>query len=308
MPVSTGYVGALWASIAANIATFSAIYRFDSDAAHRRQQWVSPYHQQNSGPYAVMYGHAFDGIAAFEQLDLERAEQSFRAARQVATSSGAVHSQGARLAGAVLAELLYQRGETGEAERLLDESLKLGAEEGTADMIIPRFVVGARLAVLRGDRAAAAEHLDHAADIAERLSTPRLRASVENERVVLGLPNRVSPIRPSNSADGSGPRTGLARSPPNWMKRGQFGYSSSTLGPGSRTTLRAAGRRNGLIASRVGAGIARCCGPNAFLPNACLRPVEQRKPSNFSALSLPDAPTSAWCGFRSTAESDSSRS
>ena len=27
------------------------------------------------GPYAVMYGHAFDGIAAFEQLDLARAEQ-----------------------------------------------------------------------------------------------------------------------------------------------------------------------------------------------------------------------------------------
>lgn len=177
-------------SIAANIATFSATYRFDFDAAHRRQQWASPYHQQNSGPYAVMYGHAFDGIAAFEQLDLERAEQSFRAARQVATSSGAVHSQAARLARALLAELLYERGETTEAQRLLDESLKLGAEEGTADMIIPRFVVGARLAVLRGDRAAAAELLDEGADVARRLSTPRLRASVENERVVPGLPTQ----------------------------------------------------------------------------------------------------------------------
>jgi ATP/maltotriose-dependent transcriptional regulator MalT len=177
-------------SVAANVATFSAIQRFDFDAAHRWQEWASPYHRQNGGPYAVMWGHAFDGVAAFEQLDLAHAEQSFRAARQVASTSGAVHSQGARLAGALLAELLYERGETDEAERLLEESFKLGAEEGVVEMINARFVVGARLAVLRGDRVAAAEHLDEGADIAERLSTPRLRASVENERVVLGLPTR----------------------------------------------------------------------------------------------------------------------
>ena len=63
-----------------------------------------------------------------------------------------MHGQGARLAGALLAELLYERGGTDEAERLLDESFKLGAEEGIVDMINARFVVGARLAVLRGDR------------------------------------------------------------------------------------------------------------------------------------------------------------
>jgi ATP/maltotriose-dependent transcriptional regulator MalT len=177
-------------SVAANVATFAALYRFDFDAVQRWQKWASPYHRQNSGPYTVMYGHAFEGIAAFEQLDLERAELSFRAARQVACGSGAVHSQAARLAGALLAELLYERGETDEAERLLEESFKLGAEEGVVEMINARFVVGARLAVLRGDRAAAAEHLNHGADIAERLSIPRLRASVENERVVLGLPTR----------------------------------------------------------------------------------------------------------------------
>jgi ATP/maltotriose-dependent transcriptional regulator MalT len=177
-------------SVAVNAATFAAIGRFDFDAAHRWQKWASPYHQQNSGPYTVMYGHALDGIAAFEQLDLVRAEQCFRAARQVACRSGAAHGQGARLAGALLAELLYERGETDEAERLLAESFKLGAEEGIVDMINARFVVGARLAVLRGDRAAAAEHLDQAADIAERLSRPRLLASVENERVILGLPSR----------------------------------------------------------------------------------------------------------------------
>ena len=87
---------------------------------------------------------------------ISSAPSSVRAARRVACRAGAVHSQAARLAGALLAVLLYERGETAEAERLLDESFKLGAEEGAVDMIIARFVVGARLAVLRGDRAAAA--------------------------------------------------------------------------------------------------------------------------------------------------------
>lgn len=177
-------------STAANNATFSAIYRFDFDAAHRWQEWASPYHRQNRGPRAVMFGHALDGIAALEQLELERAEQCFHAAWQVPSSAGAVHSQAVRLAGALLAELFYERGEITEAQRLVDESFKLGAKEGLVEVIIARFVVGARLAVLRGDRAAAAELLDDGADIAQQLSTPRLGASVDNERVMLELPTR----------------------------------------------------------------------------------------------------------------------
>jgi ATP/maltotriose-dependent transcriptional regulator MalT len=137
-----------------------------------------------------MYGHALDGVAAFEQLDLDRAERSFRAAQQVACRAGAVHSQAARIAGALLARLLYDRGETAEAQRFLDESFMLGAEEGIIEMMIARFVVGARLAVLRGDRAAAAELLDDGADVAQRLSAARLRARIENERMRLGLPTR----------------------------------------------------------------------------------------------------------------------
>jgi ATP/maltotriose-dependent transcriptional regulator MalT len=176
-------------SVAANVATFSAVYRFDFDAAHRWQEWARPYHRQNRGPNTVMYGLALDGIAAFEQLDLERGEQCMRAARQ-ACRAGAVHSQAGRLAAALLAVVLYERGETAEAEPLLEESLELGAEEGIVEMIIPRFVVAARLAVLRGDRAAAATHLDNGADIAERLSIPRLMASVENERLRLGISTR----------------------------------------------------------------------------------------------------------------------
>ena len=42
-------------SVAANIATFAAIYRFDFDEARRLQDWAFAYHQRNSGPYNVMH-------------------------------------------------------------------------------------------------------------------------------------------------------------------------------------------------------------------------------------------------------------
>ena len=178
------------AALAGNIAMYTAICRFDFDAVNHWHEWARPYIEQQSGPYNEMYGHALAGVAAFEQLDLDRAEQSFRCARQAACRKGAVTSQAARIAGVLLAHLIDERGETAEAQRLLDESSKLGAEEGIVEMMISRFVIGARLAMLRGDRAVAADLLDDGAGVAEKLSTPRLGAVIENERVRLRLPTR----------------------------------------------------------------------------------------------------------------------
>ncbi|MAU82428.1 MULTISPECIES: serine/threonine-protein kinase [Gordonia] len=178
-------------SAAANVATIAETFRFDFDAAHRRQQQATPYHQQNTGPYAVMYGHALDGIAYFEQLELDRAEECFRSALRVSVDTrSATKSQGARLACAVLADVLYERGRVDESRRLIEESSKLGADEGVIDMIKARFIIGARLAVLDGDRAGAAALLDEGIDIADRLDSPRLRAFVEAEYVIQDLPAR----------------------------------------------------------------------------------------------------------------------
>jgi non-specific serine/threonine protein kinase/serine/threonine-protein kinase PknK len=180
----------------ANIRTMSATLRFDFDEAHRWQQWVAPYHQQNSGPFAVMYGSALDGIAYFEQLDLVEAERCFRRAFQIASSNRASqHSQGIRLASALLAEVRYERGDAAEAGGLLDASFKIGAEEGIVDMIMARYVIGAKVALVRGERNVAADLLDQAIDIAERHDVPRLRAVVEAEQVSLDLPSRRE-IRP----------------------------------------------------------------------------------------------------------------
>lgn len=175
-------------AIGANVATFTAGYRHDFDEALRIQEWSAPYMRQNKGFYNKIHGLCFLGLAASLQLDIARAEQYFREAMKVAKQSGGSHSYGARLAGSLLGELLYERGEVAEAERLLDEGYKLGPDAGVVDFKLARYVVGARIKALRGDRAAAIRRLNEGARVARSMSLPRLGAEVENERLRLGLP------------------------------------------------------------------------------------------------------------------------
>jgi serine/threonine-protein kinase PknK len=173
---------------AANVASFLEIYRFDFDAVRRWQQWAYPYHRQGSSPFSLMYGHCLVGIAASEELDVAEAERCFREALRVANRAGDSHSHAARLACALLGELLYERGEVDEADRLIDESYQLGAEGGSVEFMIARYVTGARIKAVRGDRAAAARRLDDGARVAATFGLPRLRAHVDNERTRLELP------------------------------------------------------------------------------------------------------------------------
>ncbi|MFE3225047.1 protein kinase [Nocardia sp. NPDC059228] len=175
-------------AIGANCASFAAGYRYDFEEAIRIQEWSAPYMRRNKGYYNNVHGLCFLGLAASLQLDIPRAEEYFRSALKIAKQSGGSHSYGARLAGSLLGELLYERGEVAEAERLLDEGYKLGADAGVVDFKLARYVVGARVKALRGDRAAAIRRLNEGARVADSMSLPRLRAEVENERLRLGLP------------------------------------------------------------------------------------------------------------------------
>ncbi|MFD9663685.1 protein kinase [Rhodococcus sp. NPDC059968] len=175
-------------SSAANMATYRAIYQFDFDEARRLQEWASAFHARTNGPYLVMHGHCFAGLAAYEQLDVAAAESSFRAGVRVARKLGGRHSEAARLADSLLGGLLYERGDIDQAEQLLDEGYELGGEGGLVEFKITRYVLGARIKALRGDRITAAQRLDEGAHTAVTLSLPRLRANVENERIRLGLP------------------------------------------------------------------------------------------------------------------------
>ncbi|MFE0750550.1 protein kinase [Gordonia sp. NPDC058843] len=193
-----------------NVGTLGATMRFDFDEAHRWQQRAIPAHQRNTGPYAVMYGYGLDGLAYLEQLDLDRAEACFRTGLRLSRERGSsTRSQGARLACALLAEILYERGELAETERLLDESFLIGAAEGIVDMIAARHLIGARVALCHGDPEAAAGYLDEAVDVADRLGTPRLRALAENEQVTRRLPARRK-VAPRVDADREVPSAGIA--------------------------------------------------------------------------------------------------
>ena len=173
---------------AALVASFLEIYRFDFDAARRWQDWADPYHQRASGPFTVIYRYCLAGMASNEELDVAEAERCFREALLVANRSGATHSHAARLAFALLAELVYERGEIDEADRLLDMSDQLGAQGGVVENMIARYVIGARIKAARGDRNAAAGRLDDGARVAATLGLPRLRAHMDNERTRLDLP------------------------------------------------------------------------------------------------------------------------
>jgi serine/threonine-protein kinase PknK len=173
------------AGVAGNISAFAAIYRSEFDTAHRLLEWAAPYHEM-MGPFASVYGACYDGIAARYQLDIARAETSFRRAFEIGCGVGP-HSHAARLAGALLGQLLYETGDLTAAMRLLDESYQLGPEGGGVDYLAARYVIGARLRAIHGDRDSAVERLSAGMRVAEQLGLQRLAAGVNNERIRLGI-------------------------------------------------------------------------------------------------------------------------
>jgi ATP/maltotriose-dependent transcriptional regulator MalT len=171
--------------VAGNVAAFAAIYRFDLDAVHRLLAWAAPY-QEMLGPFASVYARCFGGIAARYRLDIPAALKNFREGYEMGATVGP-HSHAARLAGALLGELLYETGELAEAMRLLDESYQLGSEGGGVDYMIAGYVIGAKIKAVQGDRGAAVDRLADGMKAAEQLQMPRLAAAITNERVRLRI-------------------------------------------------------------------------------------------------------------------------
>ena len=122
--------------IAGSLAAFAAIYRFEYDDARRFLQWAAPY-QELMGPFAGVYARSFGGLAAKFELDIPTARIEFREAFEIGVRVGS-HSHAARLAGALLGELLYEAGELDEATRLLEMSYGLGPEGGGVDYLAAR--------------------------------------------------------------------------------------------------------------------------------------------------------------------------
>ncbi|MCQ4118921.1 serine/threonine-protein kinase [Rhodococcus tibetensis] len=177
-------------SAAALCATYVETYAFDFAAARRWHAWAGPYHERTRGPYTVVYSYGYAAIASNEQLDTTTAQDTLETGLELARAAGGVNSQPARLLRGQLGELFYERGNIDEAERLLGETFDVGALGGAVDFFTCHYAIGARIKILRGDRHGASAHLDEGAAIAERLSLPRLRARIDNERIRWGLAMR----------------------------------------------------------------------------------------------------------------------
>ncbi|WP_245402214.1 serine/threonine-protein kinase [Nocardia albiluteola] len=187
-----------WAlSAASGVAAILAIYRFEFDRARTWLDWAAPYNQQIGGTYGLMYSHCLAGLAAREQLDIDAAERSFRTALQASSERSYV----ARLAGALLGDLLYERDELGAAEQLLDEVREHVIEGGLVEFIMAVYATGARIKAVHGDLDAAMKLLDESARIARTLALPRLAARIANEQIRLGLPITIAET-PAEGDDG----------------------------------------------------------------------------------------------------------
>ena len=138
------------------------------------------------GPFTSVLAHSWAGIAAKYELDIPTARREFREAFEIGTRAGS-RSHAARLAGALLGELLYEAGELDDAARMLEMSYGLGPEGGGVDYLAARYVASAKVKAAQGDLSAAAERLDAGMKTAENLQLPRLAAAINNERIRLGV-------------------------------------------------------------------------------------------------------------------------
>ncbi|WP_280504459.1 AAA family ATPase [Nocardia farcinica] len=174
-------------STASLVDSFAEIHSFEYTAARRRQRWAHRYHALTGSPFNMMYGRCLAGIAAFEQLDVAVAEDEFRTAHTLSTDSAGADSLPARLAGALLGEVLYKRDRLDEAAPLLAAARAGGGEGAMVDILLPTYGIGARLAALREGPEAARGWLREGAGIADALSLPRLSARLCLEGLRLGL-------------------------------------------------------------------------------------------------------------------------
>ncbi len=186
-------------SVGANLSTFKKIHDGQYELALEQQLWANTFHGQVAGPFSNVYGHCFAGLAAYALLDISQAEQHFALAVELGRSRAGRHSHAARLAGAMMGQLLYERGALDKAERLLEETHELGSEGGVVDFMICTFATLARIKDLRGDASKAAEILDEGDFVADSLGLPRLKYAINLERAQLGI--NPGPFQPPSTTD-----------------------------------------------------------------------------------------------------------
>src|SRR5690606_39767241 len=71
-------------STAANVAAYARLCDFDFAGAIEIQDWAAPYHEKSKYQLGPVFGLLARGVAAYEQLDVQAALDSFGAACETA--------------------------------------------------------------------------------------------------------------------------------------------------------------------------------------------------------------------------------
>ena len=203
-------------AVASNVYTYVLLQRHGYDDAITLQALTLPHHERTQGPFSGVYGRCFAGMAARELGRLADAASYFRSAHELAATGVGLHSHAARLAEALLGELLVEMNQLDEAAHLLDDSRALGMEGGVADFFIARYVGSSRLLAHRRDPDAATDVLDEGEQTFRQLGFWRLGGAIFGERIRHALLNGdvaaarrwleqstdlVAPAAPSNTAN-----------------------------------------------------------------------------------------------------------
>lgn len=171
--------------VANNIKTYVLIHNYKFDEALKLQNQSGRFHQQTRGPFSIVYGNCFAGIANLKQCKLTIAEQYFKKAQKKAWEKAGKHSHAAYLSGALLGQIYYERNQINEADVLLTDSLALGVEGGIANFYIATYCFSSRLAIVKNNFEQAHAILDKGQQVAKALSIPRLGFLLKSELIKL---------------------------------------------------------------------------------------------------------------------------
>lgn len=180
-----------------------------------------------AGPFMTIFSQCVEGAIDLLHGRLRQATARFRHSAGIGSQRVLTDTNGNAMAGILLAEVMYEQDQLGEAERLLSVYVPLMQELGMTDHLVCGHRNLARIAYHSGDRDRALLALTEMEVVGHRLSLPRLVANAQLERARLALwENDTKTAREALQRA----RSGIDWNPV--MSRSLFGNDMDTLSEG----------------------------------------------------------------------------
>lgn len=138
-------------------------------------------------PFTNIYAQSVEGVIELMQGQLRQAASRFRLASGERHGAGRLATNGNAMASILLAEVLYEMGESADCERLLQVYVPLMQQQGVPDHLICGHRNLARLYLARGDMDSALHSINELEYYGQRNGLPRLVACAHLERARLYL-------------------------------------------------------------------------------------------------------------------------